>query len=257
MSFVTPIVSVAPLRADSNHRSEMVSQFLFGEVAELIETTKDFSRIRILFDDYIGWCQNIQLVVVTDKMVREGNNRLTADLFNSVICNETPMQIPFGTPLNFFEMGEARMGNFEFVYQGKSWIPEEAHFNETTIRWVANHFMNTAYLWGGRTIMGIDCSGLTQQVFRFLGINLPRDAHQQAVLGDSVGFLQEALCGDLAFFDSLEGKINHVGILLNAETIMHSSGKVRIDYIDNMGIISKDSGERTHQLRIIKRYYVQ
>jgi gamma-D-glutamyl-L-lysine dipeptidyl-peptidase len=85
---------------------------------------------------------------------------------------------------------------------------------------------------------------------------LPRDAYQQAALGEVVGFLQEAKCGDLAFFDNAEGKITHTGLMLNNATIIHSSGKVRIDPIDNMGIVNKLSGERTHQLRIIKRYFL-
>ncbi|MFX4377312.1 NlpC/P60 family protein, partial [Acinetobacter baumannii] len=81
-----------------------------------------------------------------------------------------------------------------------------------------------------------------------------RDAYQQAALGDVVGFLQEVRCGDLAFFDNVEGRITHVGILLDSEHIIHASGKVRIDLIDNMGILNTDTGERTHKLRIIKRF---
>jgi cell wall-associated NlpC family hydrolase len=103
-------------------------------------------------------------------------------------------------------------------------------------------------------VFGIDCSGFVQQVFRFFNKNLPRDAWQQAVKGEMVGFLAEVQCGDLAFFDNEEGSITHVGLLFDEKTIIHSSGKVRIDPIDNMGIISRDTGERTHRLRIIKRY---
>ena len=130
----------------------------------------------------------------------------------------------------------------------------KVNFNEETIRSLTTKYLNTSYLWGGRTIYGIDCSGFTQQIFKFLNIKLPRDAYQQASLGEIVGFLQEATCGDLAFFDNAEGKITHVGIMLDGATIIHASGKVRVDDIDNYGIINRDTGERTHQLRIIKRY---
>ena len=81
-----------------------------------------------------------------------------------------------------------------------------------------------------------------------------RDAQQQATQGELVGFLQEAHCGDLAFFDNEEGEIIHVGILLNANKIIHAAGKVRIDKIDNEGIVDADTGQRTQRLRIIKRY---
>jgi cell wall-associated NlpC family hydrolase len=60
-------------------------------------------------------------------------------------------------------------------------------------------------------------------------------------------------CGDLAFFDNEAGKITHVGILLDSDTIIHSSGRVRIDAIDNFGIINKELGKRTNNLRVIKR----
>jgi cell wall-associated NlpC family hydrolase len=110
-------------------------------------------------------------------------------------------------------------------------------------------------LWGGRSVFGIDCSGLTQAVYKFLNIQLLRDANQQATQGELVNFLQEARCGDLAFFDNEEGQIIHVGILLNNQEILHTSGKVRIDKIDNAGIINAETGERTQNLRIIKRYF--
>ncbi|MFM8758476.1 MAG: C40 family peptidase, partial [Methylophilaceae bacterium] len=94
-----------------------------------------------------------------------------------------------------------------------------------------------------------------QQVYRFMGIDLPRDAYQQAEKGESIGFLQEAHCGDLAFFDDAEGRIVHVGLLLNDYEIMHAYGRVRIDAIDHLGIVNSETGQRTHRLRIIKRLH--
>jgi cell wall-associated NlpC family hydrolase len=254
MPFVSPIVPVIPLRAEAAHRSEMVSQFLFGEVAEVLEKVKDFTKIRILNDEYIGWCQSNQVHEIPDVQIQTGNDLLNGDLLGTININGTKMHIPFGVSLQHFENGVAQIGHYKMEFEGKHWNTKDASFNEETINWITSNFLNTAYLWGGRTIFGIDCSGFTQQVFRFLNISLPRDAYQQAAIGEIVVFLQEATCGDLAFFDNAEGKITHVGIMLNAATIMHASGKVRIDDIDNMGIINRDTGERTHQLRIIKRY---
>lgn len=254
MPFVSPIVPVVPMRAEASHRSEMISQFLFGETAELLEKNNDFLKVRLLYDNYIGWCQANQLHEIPETLVKDGNALLNGDLLGAVSINGTTMHIPFGLPLYYFENGRAEVGHFKMEFEGKSWNPQEANFNAETINWLATQFLNTAYLWGGRTIYGIDCSGFTQQIFRFLNIVLPRDAYQQAVLGEIVGFLQEAVCGDLAFFDNAEGKITHVGLMLDAATVIHASGKVRIDDIDNFGIINRDTGERTHQLRIIKRY---
>ena len=127
-------------------------------------------------------------------------------------------------------------------------------FSEEYIRQAAMKYLDVPYLWGGKSLCGIDCSGFSQQVYRQFGIKLPRDSYQQAEFGEVVGFLLEAKCGDLAFFDNEEGRITHVGIMLSNDQIIHASGKVRIDKIDNQGIINAETGARTHKLRIIKRY---
>lgn len=254
MPIVSPIVPIVPMRLEPSHRSEMVSQFLFGETAEIIEKTNDFYKLRIFYDDYTGWCQASQLQIINEKDVHLGTTLLNGDLLGVVKINSSTMLIPFGLPLYLFEQGGAKIGDYTLEFTGKYWNPETAIFNEETIHWLTTQYLNTSYLWGGRTLYGIDCSGFTQQIFRFFNKVLPRDAYQQAALGVLVGFLQEAKCGDLAFFDNAEGKITHVGIVLDASTIIHASGRVRIDDLDNYGIINRENGERTHSLRIIKRY---
>ena len=114
-------------------------------------------------------------------------------------------------------------------------------------------YLNAPYLWGGKGPFGIDCSGFVQVVFRLNGILLPRDAYQQADIGDTLSFVEEGQAGDLAFFDNENGKITHVGILNDAQHIIHASGKVRIDRIDHQGIFHEENGTYTHRLRLLKR----
>jgi cell wall-associated NlpC family hydrolase len=119
-------------------------------------------------------------------------------------------------------------------------------------------FLDTPYLWGGRTLMGVDCSGFTQLIYKMAGKQLPRDAYQQAEVGELIAFIDEAQTGDLAFFDNAEGKITHVGIVINQQksgekTIIHASGKVRMDRLDHQGIYNIELGAYSHQLRFIRR----
>ena len=245
------LVPVAPLRSQPSHRSEMVSQLLFGELCELLETSGDFVKVKLQYDNYEGWCQSVQLSECEN--LEPGKNVLAGEWSNSILINGHAAMIPFGSSISFLQQNEVCVKGMTIEYNGAFILPNECKWTEVALKRVTDNFLNAPYLWGGRSVYGIDCSGFTQLVFRCFNIYLHRDAAQQATQGEAIGFLQEAQPGDLAFFDNSEGKITHAGILLSANTIIHSSGKVRIDNIDNMGIVNSDSGKRTHQLRVIKR----
>jgi cell wall-associated NlpC family hydrolase len=256
MAYAVCKVPVAPLRAESAHRSEMVSQLLLAEAALILEESKDFIKLQCLNDGYEGWCQRSQLAVTDTWDNNSQSGLFTSDWINTVTINNVPAHVPMGIPVLSAENAKHLSGVLRIDY-GKvaTWNTTNVKPEGAAIMQRAEQALNTPYLWGGRSIFGIDCSGFTQLVFRFFNIPLLRDAYLQAGQGEVVGFLQEARAGDLAFFDNAEGRITHVGILLNDHEIIHSSGNVRIDKIDNVGIVSVDSGLRTHQLRIIKRYF--
>ena len=200
MPFFVCIVPVCPVRAEAAHRSEQTTQLLFGEVCELLETSKDFSRVRIVYDDYEGWCQTNQLAEVGSELPNGLPNVIAADWVNKVEVNNQPMNIPFGSSLALLPDGNNTFGKFNVAYKGSVIHSNDTFYNEENIRRLSSMFSNTAYLWGGRSVFGVDCSGFTQLVYKCMGIHLMRDAYQQATQGEVIGFLQEVKCGDLAFF---------------------------------------------------------
>ncbi len=248
MTYVVCIVPVAPLRAEGNHRSEMVSQLLFGEFAEVVEVMKDFLLIRTIQDEYAGWVQSSQLTEVEDAVLQTPLKGYSFQSGVHISFNGSPMHVSIATPV--YKTADKGFGVYAIGWQVDA---KRYEFTENNIVELSRKYLNVSYLWGGRSSFGIDCSGFVQQVYKMMGVNLPRDAYQQAMVGENVGFLQEVKCGDLAFFDNEEGKITHVGILLNQQEIIHASGKVRIDKVDSLGIFNVESNQRSHKLRIIKR----
>jgi len=237
------------MRSEASHKSEMVSQLLFGEVAEVLQDAKEFTSIRCLYDGYEGWCAKSQLVEVENKDAFEAVT-YTDMKDGEALFNNTLISLALASPI----FPNVSFGNWAIMFPVHPLQQGWTQFSVTErIRRMAYQYINTPYLWGGKCNFGIDCSGFTQQVFKLVHKPLLRDAYQQATQGEALSFLQEAQCGDLAFFDNDEGRITHVGILLDSSTIIHASGYVRVDKIDNQGIIHSVTGKRTHKLRIIKR----
>ena len=232
-----------------------------------------WTRIRCSDDGYEGWSTASHLTEIDEAGQVQGGHEqaanglaghagsdhaqaghvLTPEWVSEVEYDGHPMMIPLGSVLTRMRNGYAVRAKNRLYYKGEVWDPAAAKRDANTIRQLASKFLNTPYLWGGKSVWGVDCSGFTQTVMKFFDVPLLRDAYQQAVQGEPVGFLEEARTGDLAFFDNEEGRITHVGLLLNEHEIIHASGQVRIDKIDNMGIVHAENFQRTHQLRIIKR----
>lgn len=249
MNYAMSIVPVAHVRLTPDHRAEMVNQLLFGESVKVVEVDKNgWIKAESISDGYRGFCRLNQFVMM-DKSIQECAE-YTGDWVEQIHVNDQKLMIPFGSNLSLLN---AVIPGYSISYNGNIFKATGKFKSEKSITEIASIFLNSPYLWGGKSVFGIDCSGFVQSVFKMMNIVLPRDADVQAGTGEPVGFLQEAVCGDLAFFDDENGDIIHVGILLNEQQIIHASGKVRIDMIDNEGIINGTSKKRTHHLRLIKK----
>jgi hypothetical protein len=244
-------LAIAPLRAEAAHRSEMISQLLFGETFEILEHSDDWIRIMTSFDGYEGWLTKLQYATITSEEVLQllSAKAITTRAVITAARKEndnSSLFLPFGCTLPFYNGADCHIADVNYN------VETTGDLNE--LLETAYSFLNTPYLWGGRTHFGVDCSGYVQAVLRTQGITLKRDARLQASQGTIVDFLQAAQLGDLAFFDNEEGRITHVGIMLDNQTIIHASGRVKIDQIDDQGIYSVEQKKYTHKLRIIKRF---
>ena len=241
-----------PLRFEPNDRSEIVSQVLFGEFFEITETQKNWIKIKLYDDKYEGWIDIKQSRHISEQDYRQLTQApviLNNDLVDYISTKENLLiPIPLGSSLSFLDFPKINTSNYLFEGMKANGIQPKSKLIETAFL-----YLNAPYLWGGKTPFGIDCSGFTQMVYKLNGYALLRDASQQATLGEALSFIEESEPGDLAFFDNEEGKIIHVGIIMNDNYIIHASGKVRIDRLDHLGIFNAETNRHTHKLRVIKR----
>ena len=251
MKFGISELSIIPLRKEASNKSEMTNQILFGEHFQIIEHGKEWSKIRLSHDNYEGWVSNKQWTEISDDEFEKLNKEVSTisiDIFDILKNEDTYLPIVIGSVLPRFKSGHAIINEKMYSFDGLS---TQGFVKKNKLIENALIYMNAPYLWGGRSPLGIDCSGFTQIVYRLQGIDIPRDAYQQAEYGKTIESLNSSSSGDLAFFSELKNKITHVGILINKNEIIHASGRVKVDKITKDGIINK-SGKLTHNLVTIK-----
>ena len=230
-------LSVVPMRKEASHESELVSELLFNDIYEVIDENDEWVKIRCMYDLYEGWVRKLQHFEIDDK---EYNEYLKKDKY--IITS----------PISYYNNKVLSFGSKIFEERENS-ILLRKKFDSRIMIESAIKLLDTPYRWGGKSVMGIDCSAFVQLCAKAAGYKLPRDASQQVNHGVTVSFLSEARSGDIAFFENENRRITHVGILLSNDKIIHASGKVRIDTLDQNGIFNKETNRHTHVLSVIKR----
>lgn len=250
------LMATAAIRLKPDHRSEMVSQLLFGECVNIQESNNEWFYIETCNDNYQGWVAQNQLNILNDAdndFLRGNKEHITASPIANIRDKNSGLTFSVSAGSSFYANNDRAMVIADkcFFYEGGFTLGQKD--TASCIAEYAISFTNASYLWGGKSIFGLDCSGFTQIVFKMAGKSIPRDSAKQAKTGEPVHLIHEALPGDLAFFDNDEEIITHVGILLENNMIIHAHGKVRIDKIDHHGIFNTKTRQYSHRLRLIKR----
>lgn len=256
MEYAICLLSIAPLRAAPDDKSEMVTQMLFGDMALVLQMQEKWALVQLDADKYQGWVALGQLSFLQKEEYEELNTQkqwVSNDLIQ-LLENKTlgfSFFVSAGSIFRNCTDHTFQLLGHEYYYHGKINLSEK--YSSDVLLDHAMIFLHTPYLWGGKSALGMDCSGFTQLVFKMAGKPIHRDASQQATQGEVINLIHEAKPGDLLFFDNEEGEIIHTGILFDSDTIIHAHHKVRLDKIDHHGIFNVDTRKYTHQLRLIKR----
>ena len=238
-------LSIVPVRISDSDKSEMITQLVYGDLFTIVEEKDKWTKIKSEFDNYEGWIDSKQYKRLDEsENIIIDNPTYSCDLVE-FIENENKELITISIGSNI-----SNINLLNHKYEGKSISGKQ---NRDSIVNTALLYLHSPYLWGGKTPFGIDCSGFTQMVYKINGYKILRDAKDQATQGLTLSFIEESEPGDLAFFNNDNDEIIHVGIILKDNHIIHASGKVRIDRLDQSGIYNNEKNKHTHSLRYIKK----
>jgi len=249
--------SSIPVKTEPSHRSEMCTELLFGELYAILERFEDWMHIRLIYDNYEGWIHIASFLEITENEFRRLHELpcyVSTEVVQLIENRSLQAWFPILIGSSFHGLADNTFsaGEYEYIFEGLTEsIPQNSERKK--VLEMSMMYLHSPYQWGGRSPFGIDCSGFTQMAYKLAGVQLLRDSTQQATQGENISFITDAKPGDLLFFDDDESAITHVGILLPEEKIIHASGHVRIDQVDHQGIFNKESGQYSHQLRLIKK----
>lgn len=241
-------MSIVPVRILKDDTSEMRTQLLYGDHFKILESRKKWSKIKIAFDRTEGWIHNNQFTSISkqefEQLNSKDSSKYVSDLVSYVTTRDDILvPLVLGSSVSALQM---LSHSFDGAYLN-------GDGNKSNLVQTALCYLNAPFLWGGKSPFGIDSSGFTQMVYKINGFALLRYAHEQATQGEALSFIEESEAGDLAFFDNKEGVIDHVGLILKNNSIIHVHGKVRIDKLDHTGIFDTNARTYSHKLRVIKK----
>lgn len=251
-------LAVVTVRKDADQKSEPVTQLLFGDHYEVMFVSKDEKWLSIVItaDQSTGWIDKLQHHSISQEYHNQiglANYKITTDVASTMLYKKSQLTIVLGSivPISASELFKMEE---QFAFNGETKTLGQRRDFEY-LKEVSNKYLNAPHFPGGKSPFGIDASGFTQMSFRLAGYQLPRDVQQQFTSGKPVDNLSSAHPGDLAFFESGKGKIGHVGIVLEEQKIIHCSGRVKVDYLMEEGILTAETKVYSHTLAGLRRIF--
>lgn len=256
------VESIVPVRIVPKHKAEMVTQVLFGDLLRLVQKQGEWYKIRAFDDNYEGWVANTMIEPISDSFLSKDDHfKFVADATApvNVVRGGQHSQITLVKGARFPVIPYRENDQELFLKIGKTAFRVQERYlidplpaTIDAMALTAKAYLNAPYLWGGKTPFGVDCSGFMQMLFRQHGISLPRDSYQQVEVGRNMAFADRRP-GDVAFFTEGSPRISHVGFLLDRDTIIHGSGRVRIDALTEEGILNSETDQYTHKFAAMRR----
>jgi len=256
LNYAIANVSVAPVRVRAAHTSEQITQLLFGETVEILHTQgKKWIKIKCSWDNCVGWVSTNQVLRINASDYESFNEQFAynLDLLHPLMSKDQFIPISIGSRLPLFDGIRFKMLEESFDFSGQAVQHSDLSPNLDLLFKIARKYLHAPYQWGGRSILGIDASGLAQMVYMYMGVSLRRTAEAQVHQGENIDFVLQCQAGDLAFFENKKGNISHVGIVMPEGQIIHCDGRVRMDRIDHFGIYNEAQKKYTHKLRVVRR----
>lgn len=256
--------SVVPVRSEARETAGMETQLLFAETCTVVEQKPRWMLVKNDADGQQGWVDAKMVTILNDdewQQVQDSRKEQPARIkmpMAYAVSKNNGQTIPLtaGTCLPNYHNGQFEVLGVPFQIDPEMVAEQALEMTESNVLNIIRFFLNIPYLWGGKNAMGLDCSGFTQVVHSLFGHSLLRNAGEQITQGERIESLQEAQIGDLVFFDHEDGKISHVGMLIDSRRVIHCSGRVKVESIDEQGIFSVEAGNTyTHHLVQIRRIH--
>ena len=263
---VIALNSIIPIRKEPSETAEQLTQMLFAQTGKVIGREEKWLQLRLDEDGQTGWADRKMLTIISNdekaSLADSGEAKVVMPMAYAVSQNGQTIPLTAGTLLPHYKTdGSFSLLGAEFRIDPQMVLPHPQELNSDNIMRTTRFFLNVPYLWGGKNAMGMDCSGFTQIIMSLFGKHLLRNASEQAKQGKRIASLKTARTGDLVFFnhadtDPDKTQISHIGILIDNERVIHCSGRVKVEKIDDNGILSYEPDGKahyTHHLAAVRR----